>query len=151
MSLFETARHLLAPLTANCRDFHECWRDAMDPADPQSVSGRWQGEWVSAASGHRGPLRCVLVATTADRWSARFHASYSGVFRACYAAELRATRLAPNRFALRGSTDLGWLAGGVYEYRGEASSSELTCVYESRFDKGQFRLRRLDRGGLSQL
>jgi hypothetical protein len=143
MSAFQTAKHLLAPLSANCRDFHEHWREAVDPPDPQSVSGRWQGEWVSTATGHRGPLRCVMIATRADRWKARFHARYSRVFRACYATDLKATRLGPNRFGLQGTSDLGWMAGGLYEYTGEASGSELICTYQSRFDRGEFRLRRL--------
>lgn len=145
MSLFHTAKHLLAPLTANCRDFHERWRAITDPPDPHSVSGRWQGEWVSTATGHRGPLRCVMIAITADRWRSRFHASYSAIFRACYVVDLSATRIGPNRFALRGSSDLGWFAGGLYEYEGEASASELTCAYRSMMDHGEFRLRRLDR------
>jgi hypothetical protein len=150
MSAFQTAKHLLAPLTANCRDFHEHWRDAVDPPDPHSVSGRWHGEWVSSVTGHRGPLRCVMIAVREDRWKARFHASYSRVFRACYVTELHATRLGPNRFALRGSNDLGWMAGGVYEYDGEASGAELMCRYKSGFDNGEFRLRRGRQPGDSQ-
>lgn len=142
MGAFQTAKHLLAPLTANCRDFHDRWRESVDPPEAQSLSGRWHGEWVSAATGHRGPLRCVMIATTSDRWNARFHASYSRVFRACYATELDATRLGPDRFALRGSNDIGWIAGGVYEYEGEASGSELNCRYRSSFDNGEFKLRR---------
>jgi hypothetical protein len=143
MSAFQNAKHLFAPLTANCSDFREHWDRAVDSPDPQAVSGRWQGEWVSTASGHRGPLRSVFVAHTADRWQARFHASYSRIFRACYATELFVIRVGPDRFTLKGRNDLGWIAGGVYEYDGEASGSELICRYRSRFDNGEFRLKRL--------
>ena len=142
MSAFQNAKHLLAPLTANCRDFHDRWRESVDPPEADSVSGRWYGEWSSSVTGHRGPLRCVLMAAAADRWTARFHARYSRVFRACYATELHATRIGQNRFALRGSSDLGWIAGGLYAYEGEVSASELCCRYESRFDAGEFKLAR---------
>ena len=138
----ETAKHLLAPLTANCSEFHEHWKAAPAAPDPDDMSGRWVGEWISTATGHRGPLRCVIAATSELRWSARFHAGYARVFRACYGADLHVARLGPDRYTFSGNSDLGWAAGGVYEYDGQGTSSELICRYRSRMDRGEFRLRR---------
>ena len=142
-SALQTAKHLLAPLTSNCRDFHEQWNATSDPPDPESASGRWEGEWVSEKTGHRGPLRSVILAISSDRWRARFHARYSRFFRACYETNLETTRVAAGRYTFKGSSDLGWAAGGVYEYDGEATATELVCRYRSRFDDGEFRLKRL--------
>jgi hypothetical protein len=138
----ETAKHLLAPLTANCRDFHERWRNAPAPGEPQDPSGRWEGEWISSATGHRGPLRAVVLITSPARLQASFHAGYSRVFRACYAADLHTSMDPQGLLRLSGRSDLGRLAGGVYEYDGEISASLFVCRYRSRMDEGEFRLAR---------
>lgn len=139
---FETAKHLFAPLTANCREFHEQWRAAGRPADAADLSGRWIGQWLSATTGHGGPLRSVLVMTSPHRWHARFHARYARILRACYVTELHAAETPGGRYTLSGRSDLGWAAGGLYEYDGEASETEFICRYRSRLDEGEFRLRR---------
>lgn len=138
--LFRYATHLLAPLTANCHDFHEQWARAS--SDGASLGGRWEGEWVSLASCHRGPLKCVLDATTEERWHARFRAGYARVFRACYATDFHVARLGDTRWTFSGRTDLGAFAGGQYEYDGEVSAEAFTCRYTCRYDHGVFRLKR---------
>lgn len=140
--LLENAKHLLAPLTANCRDFHDRWKEAPAPRDADDMSGRWVGEWISTATGHRGPLRSVVVPTTPERWTAWFHARYAAVFRACYRSELHVALKPDGHYTLSGRSDLGWAAGGVYEHDGEATSGEIVCRYRSRLDRGEFRLRR---------
>lgn len=135
------AKHLLAPLTANCHTFHERWAHAPAMTSAGDLGGRWEGEWVSAATRHRGPLRCVLEGAGGRRWRARFHAGYAGVFRACYAMELDVER-SEDRWTFRGESDLGWIAGGVYHYEGEATANDFIARYRSQFDHGEFRLRR---------
>jgi hypothetical protein len=139
---FETAKHLLAPLTANCRDFHERWREAPAPAGPRDPSGRWEGEWISRATGHRGPLRAVIVAVSPAHLRASFRAGYARIFRACYAADLQAAADETGGLRLSGRSDLGRLAGGVYEYDGEIDGDRIVCRYRSAMDDGEFRLRR---------
>lgn len=78
-----------------------------------------------------------------DRWHARFRAGYAKIFRACYATDFHVARLAPDRWTFSGRSDLGPLAGGAYEYSGEATLDALTCRYTSVHDRGEFRLRRL--------
>jgi hypothetical protein len=138
--VFDSLLHKLAPLTANCRDFNERW-DAAAGLDASGVSGRWEGEWVSEKTGHRGPLRCVLSVVSPGLWRLAFRASYSRVFRACYAAEFN-VRQDGEGWTFTGSQDLGTLAGGIYEYSGRASVGRMTCRYRSPRDEGEFRLTR---------
>ena len=138
--MFDTILHKLAPLTANCRDFNERW-EAAAGLDANSVSGRWEGEWVSQKTGHHGPLRCVLTVVSPSLWHVAFRASYSRVFRACYATDFTVVQ-EPGRWTFTGGQDLGTFAGGVYEYSGQASLIEMVCQYKSPRDHGEFRLRR---------
>ena len=133
--------HFFAPLTANCRDFHARWASA-GALGEDSVSGRWQGEWISETSGHRGPLRCVLTVVTPSLWHLAFNAGYSRIFRACYTADFTAAS-DEGRWAFTGREDLGVIAGGLYEYSGYATLTEIICRYKSPRDQGEFRLKRV--------
>lgn len=138
--MFDSILHKLAPLTANCRDFAARWEDARH-LDVNSVSGRWEGEWVSEKTGHRGPLRCVLTVVSPALWHLAFRASYSRVFRACYTTSFNVVQES-GRWTFTGRQDLGTLAGGQYEYSGDASLAEIVCRYRSARDHGEFRLTR---------
>jgi hypothetical protein len=131
------AQHLLAPLTANCSDFHQRWERALNDRPP---FGRWRGEWVSKTTGHRGPLRCVIATHGPDQWRATFHAGYAKVLRACYATQLHVVQK-DDKWIFSGRTDLGKLAGGVYEYDGTATVDFLVSRYRSPGDQGEFRLK----------
>ena len=106
------------------------------------MAGPWQGEWTSTRSGHHGSLRSVVEVTSETIWHVRFRAGYAHVLRACYAAEFHVARLADERWTFSGRSDLGALAGGLYEYSGEATSDTIVCQYISTHDRGEFRLRR---------
>lgn len=138
----EAARHLLAPLGSRCGEFHARWKAAAAAGAADDMNGRWEGEWVSTVTGHRGPLRCVIETVSDERWNARFQARYARIFRACYLADFHVARLGPDRYTFSGNTDLGWAAGGTYEYDGQGNALELTCRYRSRLDRGEFKLRR---------
>ena len=132
--------HLFAPLTANCRDFTTRWNEAA-PVDATSVGGRWEGEWISEASGHRGQLRAVLAVTTPALWHLTFRAGYAGIFRACYATDFNVA-MQNGIWTFTGGSELGALAGGRYDYAGSATLTEMICTYRSPSDHGEFRLRR---------
>lgn len=132
--------HKLAPLTANCRDFNKKWEEAA-ALDATGASGRWEGEWVSAATGHRGPLHCVVSVLSPGLWRMVFRASYSGFFRACYATDFTVGQ-EDGAWMFTGRQDLGTLAGGLYEYEGRATIEAMTCRYKSAKDHGEFRLKR---------
>ena|SRR5688572_30443721 len=138
--MLQNLLHKLAPLTANCRDFTKRWEEAAG-LDANSVSGRWSGEWISEASGHRGPLQGVLSVVSPGLWHLAFRAKYSGVFRACYSTDFTVAQ-ADGRWTFTGRQDLGTLAGGEYEYNGHATLTEMVCRYKAAADHGEFRLRR---------
>ena len=140
MGVVDNFIHLFAPLTANCRDFTQRWTAADFP--PDGVAGRWEGEWISAASGHRGRLRCVVEPRDPSRWTMWFRAEYAGIFRACYSTQFAARREG-DRWTFNGGSNLGALAGGEYTYAGSATEASLTCTYRSSRDHGEFRLRKL--------
>ena len=79
--------------------------------------------------------------STADSQVDRFHAGYAGVFRACYSTELSVTSSGAG-WSFQGESDIGWLAGGVYRYEGEATTDTFTSRYKSKYDHGEFRLSR---------
>jgi hypothetical protein len=138
---FENFKHLFAPLASNCREFRDRW-DRAASGGAGDLTGRWEGEWISGATGHRGPLRCVLERIDDSGWRATFRGGYAGVFRACYSTILTMRRDG-ERWTFSGESDIGWLAGGVYSSEGEASANELVARYRSRYDQGEFRLRRV--------
>jgi len=44
---------------------------------------------------------------------------------------------------LEGQADLGKLAGGIYQYKGEAGETAFNCTYRCAFDHGRFQLKPL--------
>jgi hypothetical protein len=143
MSLVDNIIHLFAPLTANCSDFQRRW-DAANARGPEGISGCWEGEWLSAVSGHRGRLRCVVQAATPERWRMSFRGEYAAIFRACYSTDF-AARIDGDRWTFNGGSDLGRLAGGAYECTGHATLETMQCTYRSSRDHGTFRLARYTR------
>jgi len=144
MGLADTFVHLFAPLAANCGDFQDRWNQALS-LDLEGISGCWEGEWISAATGHRGRLRCVVNPVAPALWRMSFRAEYSKVFRACYSTDFTVVQ-ETGRWTFSGGADLGRLAGGCYTYAGHASLGELICRYESTRDRGEFRLKRYTGG-----
>jgi hypothetical protein len=138
--------HLLAPLVAGCRGFHDAWNAPPSAAPGDPMTGRWEGVWHSDANGFHGPLRAVMTRLDEHRWRASFHATFGKVLKACYATELvidhRAAG-APASWTFKGSSDLGTLGGGVYDYVGEVAGDLFTSTFRSRTDHGTFRMRRV--------
>jgi hypothetical protein len=142
MGLLDNAVHMLAPLAANCRDFQDRWNAAAG-LGPEGISGRWEGEWISAVTGHRGRLRCVINPVAPALWRMHFRGEYSGFFRACYSTDFTVVA-GPDRWTFSGESDLGVLAGGAYTYQGHATLDALLCSYRSARDHGEFRLSRVE-------
>ena len=136
--------HMLAAVFNSRAVFHREWaRYQIQTAPADSVAGRWIGEWVSDRNGHHGQLRCVLSPVSANLYRACFYATFSLLFRVGYVTELRAER-SDSRTFLKGESDLGPLAGGVYRCEGEVKGTEFTCRYSCKYDEGIFHLKRFD-------
>ena len=141
MGVVDNFIHMFAPLTANCRDFDARWQAARANG-ANGVGGAWEGEWVSAATGHRGRLRCVIDPCSAAMWRLWFRGEYSKVFRACYSTEFQ-VQADGEGFSFSGGSNLGALAGGAYTYAGSATATSLVCSYRSARDHGEFRMTRI--------
>lgn len=143
MGILRNVSHVLAALFNNRADFQRRWNEAAaHPKTNSGWEGRWQGEWVSEANGHRGALKCLLTKTESGEYQATFHAVYARFLRVCYSVPLHARQIG-GRLKLEGQADLGQLAGGIYHYEGEADEKAFNCTYRCAYDHGTFHLKRL--------
>jgi hypothetical protein len=143
-NLFRGFSHLLAAVFNDRSQFERAWHEYKPATNAkQSIEGRWQGEWVSQANGHHGALRCLLSQINSEQLDAAFLATFGGFLRVGYGVRLVATATAQG-FRLKGESDLGKLAGGIYQYEGEVNLTEFKCTYRCKYDHGVFNLHRLD-------
>jgi hypothetical protein len=142
VGLFRNISHVLAALFNNRADFQRRWNDpAAQSKTNNGLEGRWQGEWVSEANGHRGALKCLLTKMESEEYQATFYAVYARFLSVCYSAPLHG-RHSDGKLKLEGQADLGQLAGGVYRYAGEADETAFNCTYRCKYDHGTFHLRK---------
>ena len=113
----------------------------MQPILPSRLDGAWDGSWQSERNGHHGRLRCLMTPTTEQEYRAHFDARFWKVLRYSYSVPLHVAR-AGEAFEFEGSADLGWLAGGLYSYRGHADGTNFFATYESAHDHGTFTMAR---------
>jgi hypothetical protein len=133
---------LIVVLSVGCSSFNRDWKRAAALAAPTNdIAGAWEGKWVSDANGHNGRLRCLLTQTNEMIYEARYHAKFWKIFSYRYTVPMRVRRNAAG-FTFTGDANLGWLAGGVYEYRGFASPTNFFSTYVSKQDQGTFRMQR---------
>ena len=130
-------------LFAGCSTFNRDWKSAASTTSTNVLAGRWQGTWLSDANGHTEQLRCLVTQTGATNYSARFQAKYKRGFRFTfnYTVPL-VVESGSSAVIFRGEADLGWAAGGVYCYEGNADSTNFFSIYECKYDRGTFRMTR---------
>lgn len=133
--------HTLAALVNNASDFKRHWnQETPAPSAANGLQGRWEGEWISEANGHRGALRCLLRRGQAGDYQAAFHAIYATILRVAYTVPLHG-QWSEGKLKLEGEADIGFLAGGIYRYQGEAGEKEFVCTYRCKYDHGIFRMK----------
>ncbi|HEX5222727.1 MAG TPA: hypothetical protein VFZ59_24440 [Verrucomicrobiae bacterium] len=134
-------------LLCGCCSFNRAWNKAgRTPPPADSIEGRWEGRWLSDHNGHTGKLRCVLTRVNGNHthtYTAYFRATYWKIFRYSYKADFPFERR-DGVWHFKGSENLGWLAGGVYDYEGLVSSTNFHSTYRSKYDHGTFEMRRPD-------
>ena len=106
---------------------------------PKSLSGRWEGSWLSGKNGHRGKLRCIITPLENNEYEFYYWATYWKLFRASYKINAQATEV-DGKSQISGERDLGRLFGGVYTHTGEAADSAISATYKCRIDHGTFEL-----------
>lgn len=132
----------LVCVMTGCSSFNKEWRAAAKstPA-PNSIEGRWQGEWRSEHNGHHGKLRAVVTQASPTTYRAHYKATYKTILHFSYVATLHGAET-NGAVALEGEADLGKLAGGVYTYKGTASPTNFQSAYKSKYDHGQYEMNR---------
>jgi hypothetical protein len=117
---------------------------AHDPV-VKGFHGPWEGTWVSEESGHEGPLRCLITAPTnrGHIYKARFQAKYRKLITLTYSYTVRLeVEDKGTVYKFHGEEDLGKLAGGVYQYDGQATTTNFISKYTCEMDHGTFRMSR---------
>ena len=108
-------------------------------ASSQDITGRWEGSWRSDVNGHEGRLRCLITKISDHEYRAYYHAKYRKILSFSYAVPLQ-VEATNGAFQFKGQADLGWYAGGVYRYEGNASGTNFFSTYHSKYDHGQFHM-----------
>jgi hypothetical protein len=128
---------------SGCKSFDSQWQAAAAAESPQAtgLQGRWQGIWASEATGHTDKLRCIIEPEPDGKYRARFHAKYKKVLSFGYTVLLTAE---PDGglWKFKGDANLGWYAGGLYHYEGQADETNLHSTYSCKYDHGTFRMQR---------
>jgi hypothetical protein len=138
MPLLQIAGLLLA---GGCT-FNHAWTEAAkERYSTNSLLGSWEGTWLSEVNGHSGNLRCVVTLKDDGTYRARFHATYKKVLGFGYKVPLKATET-NGVFRFNGEADLGWWAGGVYNYEGYAEDTNFFSTYRCKYDHGTFQMMR---------
>ena len=125
-------------LMSGCSSFHKDWK-AAGPA--RGIEGRWAGEWRSEKNGHHGALKAVVTQTSTNIYRAHYRATYKTILHFSYVATLNGVET-NGVVRLQGQADLGKLAGGVYTYKGTATPVEFKSSYDSKYDHGNYEMRR---------
>jgi hypothetical protein len=144
IGVIRSISHILAALFNKRSQFERAWREYKpEPGANGIIEGRWVGQWRSEISQHSGELKCLLSRVHPGQLDAKFLAAFRRIFRVGYGVSLEAEE-SGNGFRLKGKSDLGTLAGGVYLYEGQVTRDEFRCNYRSEQDHGVFTLKRLD-------
>ena len=138
---FVIAAFILA--STGCIGFERDWRDARQVSFPvDDIAGLWEGTWCSHSNGHNGTLRAIITRDCNGCYYAQFKATYLEVVPFGFEMPLVISRNG-DVHSLNGTADLGFLAGGVYRYSGEATSCQLVANYCAKRDHGVFNLSRV--------
>jgi hypothetical protein len=133
-------------LITGCSSFNPDWNAAATQQTARTdLAGRWQGTWASDENGHTEQLRCLMTRISETNYSARFQAKYRKLIRLTftYAVPLTVERQ-DDHFNFHGDADLGWMAGGLYHYRGHADRTNFFSSYECKYDHGTFHMTRVE-------
>ena len=109
-------------------------------ASPQPpVSGKWTGEWMTDANGHRGPLR-ANVTPAGDGYDVRFSGRFAKVIPFTYRQHLTATGTDGESVFL--SADRRLPLFGTFRMDATATGTAFDARFSSGKETGRFVLRR---------
>lgn len=121
--------------------YHQKWKRAADQELQQAPAvGRWEGTWLSAVNAHTGKLKCIITETSPDEYDFHYWARWS-LFSWTYHLKLPINET-DSITTFSGSKNLGKLAGGAFEFEGSIKGDEFAATYNSKFDRGEFKMSR---------
>jgi hypothetical protein len=133
---------VIVALLCGCSSFNREWKAAgKSPMPTNSITGRWEGRWLSHENGHNGALRCLINESSEGSYEAYFRATYLKVARFSYKVPLMVTS-SNDGWHFTGEENLGVMAGGIYRYVGSASVTNFDSTYRSKHDHGVFLMTR---------
>ena len=130
---------------SGCSAFNYEWRQAAKKTTPvSSITGRWEGRWISEANGHHDQLRALITVVDTNHYDVKFHAAYKQWITVHFGYTVRMETMygGGHTVAFHGSENLGWLAGGIYTYDGRADATNFFSTYNSKYDRGTFQMKR---------
>ncbi len=125
--------------------FDRAWKQSMAAPIPKNdVTGPWTGEWISAANGHSGQLRCLVERKDEDTLSFRYWATWAGWMKASFRMEGDVKRRPDGRYDLEGTKKM--FPWGTYAQEGVLAPDRLQSSFRSeRSNLGTFQLERPER------
>jgi hypothetical protein len=134
---------LLIGKGCGCTSAPPGWRTNVPPPPPADLmAGAWEGAWASDSKPIKGAL------------SAKIEKLSQGAYRASFTSQTEfgltdesmcVFHVTPKEglWEFEGKENLGLLKGGTYAYKGTVNGEEFVCTYDSTFDKGLFRMHRV--------
>ncbi len=144
----------IAFMLTGCSSFNSKW-DALaaQPVEQTStgILGRWEGQWISGVSDHKGRLRCVVETIAADNTKATgdspathlflFSATWGPGIVSDYDIAMQVTPNADGSSSFEGEMKLGWFMG-TYRCKGRIQGDKFEATYEADQDNGTFEMMR---------
>ncbi|MBE7497052.1 MAG: hypothetical protein HS117_19090 [Verrucomicrobiaceae bacterium] len=143
---------LVLTLLPSCGlSFRSAWKAAPSGS---GVAGRWEGTWLSAASGHTGKLRAVISAPVPVLAASKkqpqavshqffYHCTWRGILSAAFKTTHQVVRQENGTFTFKGDHVMPKWVGGTYHYEGTIQGDEFKACYESGLDRGTFTMKRV--------
>jgi hypothetical protein len=111
------------------------------PGKRDRFEGFWEGRWESSRRANSGDrLQCRLQKVESGLYRADFRAFWHGLSGA-YPVDL-ITHQEGGCLYFEGTHQLPKIQGGLYRYEGFIAGDELRAWYNSKYDTGEFRLKR---------
>jgi len=114
-------------------------------AKVSQVAGKWEGTWLSDASGHHGALRCVVDCTKGKSGDHEFfyHATWKTILSGSYKAIHTVKKQKDGTYTFKGEHKMPDWAGGLYHYEGTIKGDEFKAKYRCSMDNGTYTMKRV--------
>jgi hypothetical protein len=146
---------LLTCLSSCGSEFRKAWNQptpctfmlptSADATTVSQVAGKWEGTWLSEASGHHGELRCVVDCKKGKPGDHEFfyHATWKNFLSGSYKAIHTVQKQKDGTYTFKGEHKMPDWAGGLYHYEGTIRGEEFKANYRCSMDNGTYTMKRV--------